>query len=238
MNNNKSVRFRYAAVFLSLLAINASAAIVAPGDSAFMPGTSLSGTPELDGSVIYENSLIYDLDPNPLWLVGHPDVKNKVIQSNLANSLVFSLHLLGRLNTTSDDVLIDSVSLNGYAGWQTDVHYRTDAVGDRGPTFVERSADGDNLLFTFGFPLFLGNLVQEVGEESYPIEILTNADFYDTTGRATIRGRTVAGNIPLQVSIAGLAVPTAVPLPASFSLFLAGIGFFLSRGGKHSKVSL
>lgn len=236
MNINTLVRLVSAAVFSSLFTTPVLAAVVAPGASAFLPGTSLVGTPALNGSVVYANSLAYDLDPSIALFVGHGEVTNQVIRSNLADSLVFALQLLGPINITADDVLIDSISLNGYAGWQTDIHYRSDAAGDRGPTFVERSADGDNLLLTFGFPLFLGNLTLETHEESFPIEILTNADAYDTNGRATIRGRTVAGNAPLQVSIGGLAVPTAVPLPASFSLFLAGIGVLLGLTRNQQKL--
>lgn len=229
MNINALGRLLSAAAFSSLFTTPVFAAVLAPGASAFLPGTSLSATPALNGSVVYTNSLAYDLDPSIAFIAGHDEVANQVIRSNLADSLIFALQLLGPINITVDDVLVDSISLNGYAGWQTDIHYRSDAAGDRGPSFVERSADGENLLFTFGFPLFLGNLTLETHEESFPIEILTNADAFETSGRATIRGRTVAGNTPLQVSIGGLAVPTVVPLPASCWLFLAGIGLLLGR---------
>ncbi|MCK9606189.1 MAG: hypothetical protein M0R33_07010 [Methylomonas sp.] len=227
MNINTLVRMASVAAFASLFTTPVFAAVVAPGASAFLPGTSLSATPALNGSVVYTNSLAYDLDPSIALFVGHGEVTNQAIRSNLADSLIFALQLLGPINITADDVLIDSIILNGYAGWQTDIHYRSDTAGDRGPSFVERSANGDNLQFTFGFPLFLGNLTQEAHEESFPIEILTNADAFETSGRATIRGRTVVGNTPLQVSIGGLAVPTVVPLPASCWLFLAGIGVLL-----------
>lgn len=237
MNINALGRLLSAAAFASLLTNPVSAAVVAPGASAFLPGTSLSATPALNGSVVYANSLAYDLDPSIALFVGHGEVTNQAIRSNLADSLIFALQLLGPINITADDVLIDSISLNGYAGWQTDIHYRSDAAGDRGPSFVERSADGDNLLFTFGFPLFLGNLTLETHEESFPIEILTNADAFETSGRATIRGRTVVGKTPLQVSIGGLAVPTVVPLPASCWLFLAGIGLLLGRPRNRQQAS-
>ncbi len=236
MNIKKSDSFLYAFIFLTFFCTNVGAVVVSPGDSAFMPGTTLTATTELNGTVIYEDSLTYNLYDGPFPLFQGHAVKNKVIRSNLAGSLIFALQLLNSSNTIAgDDVLIDSISLNGYAGWQTDVHYRTDATGDRGPTFVERSADGDDLLLTFGFPLLIGDLAQDQHEDSYPIEIVTNADFYDTSGRATIRGHTAAGNAPLQVSIGGLAVPTAVPLPASFSLFLAGIGLLLGSARNRQK---
>jgi hypothetical protein len=217
---------RFIPLALLLLAVfyngTAYALLIAPGDSAFISGSSLADQPILDGNTLYQNSLSYDLLATPWIFAGHADVVNSVIHSTLSDSLVFSLQLLDGQNPSEDDIWIDSITMNGYAGWDTDVFYRTDTVGDRGPTFASRSADGDMLRFDFSFPLTLNNLVGGVQEQSYPLEILTDASSFATTGRAWITAHTTETS--LAVSFAGLAVPTvSVPLPATSSLLLPGL---------------
>ena len=159
------------------------------------------------------------------------------MRSDVTGSVIISPRLRDPINTSVGDVVVDGFSIDGYAGWTTDIVYRTDSLGDVGPTFVERSADGDTLTFTFGFPLLLGNLVQEIQQESLFINMLTDAPAFETTGRATFFGRSEAyPDQILQVSIGGIAVPAAarIPLPAPLALMLAGlVGTTLVRRGRN-----
>lgn len=221
--------FTLTALYTCAVSSSLHAAVVSPGESVFLSGTTLSLNPELAGTDRYDFSDYYDFRPDPIpagW--GHY-YKSQAIQSDLSKSLVFSLQLVGGFNITQySAVYIDTISLSGYTGWTTDIFYRTDAMGDRGPTSVQRSANGDQLLFSFAFPLTLNNLVGGVLEESYPIQILTDAQAFDTTGRAIINGRSLNGLTgewgEFEVYLTDLAVPTAVPLPASLPLLLSAIG--------------
>ncbi|MEP2427198.1 MAG: VPLPA-CTERM sorting domain-containing protein, partial [Tateyamaria sp.] len=107
--------------------------------------------------------------------------------------------------------------------------YRTDGLGDRGPSFADRSADGNTLDFDFAFPLVVGNLSESIKEESHFLRIKTEATHFENTGRATIFGRHVDyPDQTFRLHYSSLAVPTLapVPLPASFLLMLGGFGAF------------
>ena len=213
----------------------ASAVVVEPGGTAFIPGTTLSAYPELGGTTIYESTDHYEISsPNIAFptIAGHV-YKNQVIQSDLSGNLVFSLQLIDGFNATEySTIYIDAISLSGYAGWDADIVYRTDAVGDLGPTFVQRSNDGDLFELSFGFPLALNNLTEGVRQDSLPIQILTGAQAFDTSGRAVVNARGLSSATgewdAIEVYMTGLAVPAAVPLPASLPLLLSGIGLLVA----------
>jgi len=217
---------------LTALAPAARAVTLAPGDSVFVPGTTLAASPELAGTVLTDEDLgYYDFDPAPPTAVGH-HYEGTVILSDATGTLIFAPQLVDPLNITFGDVVLDQMVLTGFGGFETDVTYLTDGDGDRGPTFAERSGDGDALTFTFGFPLTIGNLVQEVQEESYPIVIVTDATAYESTGVATFYGRSelFPGEV-LVARIDGIPVPVLapVPLPAGALLLLSGLALLVRR---------
>lgn len=206
--------------------LSAAATPLPPGGATLVTGTTVAADPDLAGSVLNDNLILYDFDPAPLFLAGH-DVQNRVTRSAATGNLIFGPRFAQPYNITPFDFLIDGFEITGFGDFATDVAYRTDGVGDRGPTFAERSADGDVLRFTFGFPLVLQNLVQEVQETSYFMSIVTDAKAFAPTGRMTIFGR--SEEFPGQIvtaSIGGIAVPVdaPVPLPAPAALLLAGLG--------------
>lgn len=213
---------------LTLIPAATLAVPVLPGSSEALPGTTLAASPELAGSVIYDDaSQYYDFNPAPLFLAGHR-YRDRVVRSDATGNVIIAPRLIDPTNNFPSRVFVDGFSLTGYAGWATDISYRTDLDGDRGPTLVERSADGDELMFTFGFPLLIDYLLGQPQETSLFVNILTDAPTFETTGRATFFGRSEAspGQV-LTFSIGGIAVPAAaqIPLPASVTLLIPGLAW-------------
>lgn len=223
---------------LVLLVSSAAAVPVVPGGSAFLPGTTLAGTPALDGSVGSNLSSLLDFDPSPLGLQGYV-VASEARNSDSAGTTIISHQFTNPVNIVPSFLLIDGFSLTGFAGFATDVFFRTDATGDRAPTTVARSADGDVLDFTFGFPLVNGYLIQQVQEISFPIEILTDADSFENTGRMTVSGRLLDDTTnPVEMTLTGLPAPfltpaAPVPLPTSSVLLLLALAGFVVPAWKH-----
>lgn len=225
---------------LAALALVAShsaayAATLAPGDSALLPGTTAAAEPDLAGAVIRD-------DTQPLRVTGgvpvgvDPDlfptgftVQDRVTRSNNTGNLIFGPRLRDsfNINPFAGNFLVDAVEVTGYAGFDVNANYRTDGAGVRGPTFAERSGDGDTLTFTFGFPLFVGNMMGLPQEDSYFFSIETDAEAFDESGTLTVFGRyqDAPGEV-FSAQITGIAAPAIapIPLPAAGLLLLAGLG--------------
>lgn len=210
-----------------LAAIAAQAVPLAPGGSVFLPGTTLADRPDLAGP---------DLQNDPLELrVGHPvfpeglaagwSVRQQVLRSDVTGTLVFSTQLIWAFNITPGDFLVDALWLDGWGDAVTDVDYRTDLAGDRGPSFASRTDDGRRLDLGFGFPLFSGNATGEPHENSMPIVVATNATAFANTGTFTVVGR--FSDRPGEVFVGridGLAVPVAAPVPEPAGWALMALG--------------
>lgn len=207
--------------------VGSHAATLLPGGSTFLPGTTLAERPDLAGTVLEDDLLFpYDFYDEIVYLGGH-QVQSRVTTTT-GSALNFSVRLRDPSNNGYLDLLVDSVTLTGYAGFATDVLYRSDSSGDVGPSFAARSADGDAVTFDFAFPLFFGNLTQEEHQESYFLSIVTDAPSYAQTGRMIVTGHSSEhpGTI-LTAEIGGLWAPAAlptVPLPLSGWLLLGCLG--------------
>lgn len=214
-----------------LVAVNAAhAAVLVPGGSTAVAGTTHAADPTLGGVVINDNILTAPLlripDPSSIFFVGF-DIQNRVMQSDTDGSMIFGPRLGFVANVSGGNFFIDSLVLHGYGDFATDVAYRTDGLGDAGPTFAERSLDGDTLTLDYGFPLVINNLSQGVHQESHFLSIKTDATHFVNTGRATLFGRHI--DYPGQtfrIDFGGLAVPALapVPVPAALLMLLSGLG--------------
>jgi hypothetical protein len=100
-----------------------------------------------------------------------------------------------------------------FAGWDTDVEYRTDGLGDKEPTRATRSADGSDVTFIFGNSLFSS-------EESLFMHILTNAKAF-TTGQTTLT-LTDGSSVVLSTYQPAVPEPSTVTLA---TLSLLGMGW-------------
>ncbi|MBM1220978.1 hypothetical protein JQU17_16605 [Ponticoccus sp. SC2-23] len=213
----------------------ARAATLIPGDTVIMPGTTAASNPEVAGATLATQQLFWNSYPQPSLFIQGGVHEVSVQRSDVTGGTIISHTLTNWINTATDVMLIDGFSITGYAGFDTDVSYRTDLAGDRGPTTAERSADGDTLSFNFFQALNVGYLVQQVREDSFPVSILTDANSYEATGRMTIWGRIVGDTStdPFSVSIGGVYVPsmaTPIPLPASMLLLLGAVAGLVGFG--------
>lgn len=229
------------AAVIGLAANMVQAATLSLGGATNVTGTTAASDPELPGVVVNDNILTAPFlrvpDPDSFFFVGF-DIQNRVVESNTEGTMIFGPRIRFGANVTGGNFFIDSLRLSGYGDFETDVAYRTDGLGDAGPTFANRSVDGDVLNFDFGFPLVVGNLVQSVKQESHFLSIKTNATHFENTGRASIFGRHIDyPGLTFRLDYAGLAVPTVapVPLPASVLFLLGGVGALFGLRRKSSR---
>lgn len=220
-------------VAIAVAANAAQAATLVSGGSTNVSGTTAAADPQLAGTIVNDNILTAPLlripDPSSIFFVGF-DIQNRVVESGATGTLNFGPRIRFGANVTAGNFFIDRLQLTGFGNFETDVAYRTDGLGDAGPTFAERSADGNVLNFDFGFPLVVGNLAQSVKQESHFLSIKANASYFENTGRATIFGRHISyPGQTFRLDYAGLAVPAVapVPLPASVLFLLGGLGALL-----------
>jgi hypothetical protein len=202
------------------------AAVLLPGNVIFPAGDTSATAPNSNGVVQNDNLIPFSIPITTFTSVGG-NVQNRVVLSNNLNTMVFGPRIRDTFNIATAGFEIIGFRLDGYAGWDTDVGYRTDGLGDKGPSSVSRSADGDLLTFRYEDPLFIAGIAPGLQEESLFPYIITDAPSYSLIGSMTIFGLDTAetDNL-LSVTIDGLAVPSPVPIPAAAWLFgTALIGF-------------
>ncbi len=219
----------------------AQAASLTPGDTILVTGSTAASHPELVGivqqdTILRTNTRQIPPEANPLVNFADFEVQNRVTQSNADATMIFGPRILFGRNVTSFPLLVNRVELWGFGSFAIDASYRIDDVGDRGPTFGARSADGQTLTFEFGFPLFVNNLFAGPQEESHFFSLKTDATAFENTGRLSIFAE--AAGDPVQgreyrFDVGGLAVPSEmspVPLPTSLPLLaIAACGLTLLR---------
>lgn len=209
---------RLASVFLPALLFclpfsisPANATLLMAGDSELLSGTTLIAEPDLAGSELLndtQSDLQYTFFPSNFF---GGTARNRVVRSTNTGNLIFTPRFESPFNITFNDFLVDRIELFGFGDFTTDVNYRTDSLGDRGPNMATRSADGDSLTFDFLFPLVVGNLAAEPHETSRFLSIETNANHYNLNGRMLVHGRhpeLVSGTFTL--SYLNIAVPTNI----------------------------
>jgi hypothetical protein len=219
-----------------LAAAPTAAAPLAPGDTIPMTGSTVAMHPDLAGIVLQDtvlttNSRQVPPEANPLVNFADFDVQNRVVRSSADGTMIFAPRILFRRNVTPFPLRVKRVDIWGFGDFAIDATYRTDGLGDRGPTTGTRSADGQSLSFEFFFPLFVSNLVAGPQEESYFFSLKTDATNFANTGRLSIFAEAVGDPVPgrsYRFDVGGVAVPTsAVPLPASALMLLAGLAGLL-----------
>lgn len=212
------------AAFAALMfSTTVNAAPLLAGGVIFPAGDTVATAPTTAGVVRNDNLISFSFDFTPFTIVGG-HVQNRVVESSILNTLVFSPRIRDTFNIATLGFDITGFSLDGYAGWNTDVGYRTDGLGDKGPSSVSRSADGDRLTFRYANPLFVSGLLGGPKEESLFPTIVTDATHYAFTGSMKLFGVDVAHpERLLSIEISGLAVPTSVTEPALAWLFGSGL---------------
>ena len=218
---------------LTLLAGVASAATLAPGGTIPMPGTTAAANPELAGVVIQDSVVSTPNVAVPALPVNFArfEVQNRVVESAVDAAMVFAPRILFGSNVTAGNLLVDRVEMTGWGSFGIDAFYRTDGLGDRGPTFGSRSADGDQLTFDFGFPLVISNLFAGPQEESHFFALKTDATAYENRGRVSIFARAAGDNFnTYRFDVGGIAVPALAPVPLPAPLLFLISGFAALAG--------
>lgn len=205
-----------------IFSTTAQATVVLPGGIESLGGDTEVTAPNTNGVVQNDNLVEFLFEITSLTGVGG-DVQNRVVLSDNLNTMVFGPRIRDTFNIATTSFEILGFQLTGYAGWDTDVGYRTDSLGDKGPNLVSRSVDGDLLTFRYDDPLFISGIAPGPQEESLFPYIVTDALNYALTGTMTIFGRDIDTDTLMSVSIGGIAVPSAVPVPAAAWLFGSGL---------------
>lgn len=209
------------ALAIALLASAAQAAILSPGGVEGLSGTTVAATPVLAGTVQDDPLRPFAIGfGGGIGLTGY--LQDRVSLSNDLGTLVFSPRIrdtMGVAGTVPLEIL--SISLTGYAGYSTDIEYRTDGLGDAGPDSVSRSADGDTLNFRYTASPLLPP------DESLFISILTDATEFAPVGTALIVARTGPTSGPFAVTLHGINVP--VPEPSTAFLAIGALAAAFRR---------
>lgn len=184
-----------------------------PGAGTGLSGTTVGDAPELAGPIIRDVALPVQVFGAGQVLLYQAVLQDRVVQSALTGELHFYRRLLNTNGSLNGQ--LSSVQTTGFAGWETDVEWRLDGLGDVGPSRAQRSADGNILAFLFGNPIF-------APEETTFFFAATNAEAFDTSGQVAVRLTTGE-----QVVINGVSRPI-VPAPGVLG-GLVGAGLLASR---------
>ena len=226
MKHSSIRKFAFGAV-LACLPVVAVAATLSPGGMIMVPGTTVAAQPVLGGTVINDDVQTQFIDiVSPFFAIG-TDVQNRVVRSSTDGTLIFAPRILTVFNNTGANFLVDRMVLTGFGDFAVDAAYRTDGLGDRGPTNASRSADGNTMTFDYGFPLIGSNLAPNPQESSYFLSLNTAATAFTLEGRISIFARQLDHpGETYRFDFGNIAVPAvaAVPLPASWLLLASALG--------------
>lgn len=217
-----------AGAMLACIPTLAAAVPLGFGQTVMLNGTTSAMQPELAGPIINDDvqTDFLVVGNNNLFQIG-TSLQNRVQRSAVDGTMIFGPRLSTIFNNTSGNFLVDRLELYNFGGYDVDANYRTDGVGDRGPTRASRSADGDTLTFNYDFPLVGSNLFQNPQEDSYFLSLKTNATSYSLDGRISVFARHVDfPNQTFRFDFGNIAVPdmAPVPVPASLVMLLSAIG--------------
>lgn len=201
---------------VAALACSAHGALVnlSPGAGTGLVGTDSATDTELAGAVggTVDELIPFQIFGEDAARGGAPLLYEGVLQNRIVVSEeTGDYHFYYRIRDTNGSLngIVASVVTTGFEGWETRVEYRTDGLGDQGPSRAERSIDGDLLLFLFGNPFF-------APEESRSFFAATDAQAYTyaTTTILLITGesvtlKTFAPEVPAPGALGVLAIGAA-----------------------------
>lgn len=162
----KNKQLAFLVVVFVILAGGVNAVPLAPGGNTTLTGTTVAVNPDLAGTVQEDPTALFGtIEFNAIF-------QGRVTLSDNLGTIIFSPRMKDYFVFDDFTWVLTGIDVKGFAGWTTDVDYRTDGLGDIGPGSVLRSGDGDVLMFDF-----TGNPVPD-GNETLFLSILTNAPAY------------------------------------------------------------
>jgi hypothetical protein len=163
---------------LALLSSPARAEVLFPGARVALFGTKSAWRAELPGVVKYDRVKEFKIMEGE-EVVYEGKIQIRVVRSNLTGRL----HFYYRIRDTVPGGAGAIIGLDGidFADWSTDVDYRLDGLGTKGPPWALRSPEpGSVVRFSFSAnPIF-------AGEDSRFCFIMTDAEEYAEGGTVTI----------------------------------------------------
>ncbi|MDA8362581.1 MAG: hypothetical protein M0Z84_01930 [Gammaproteobacteria bacterium] len=214
---------RRAAQALAALALGAASAtalatLVPAGSSALLSGTTAAADPSLAGTVLQDVVSPFTIDlGSGSTLNGY--VQDRVVRESGSGTLDFYYRLFNGTDTDgcmlSSDGSIGVAQRSGYAGYSTDVNYRTDGLGSVAPSGASRTAGGDGVLFGF-----LSNPIAP-GQTSLFFFVHTQATAYNDLGTGTLIGFNAQGGFG-QTQFMTFE-PAPVPISPAVWLFASGL---------------
>ncbi|GAB4511752.1 MAG: hypothetical protein Tsb0026_15070 [Sulfuricaulis sp.] len=181
-----------------------------------LAGTTAAASPELAGIVLEDVIRPFTIE----WGAGLSmtgTIQDRVVRSDVDNTLIFSYRII---NDATSDAPLRFVMREDYAGFTTDVDWRSDGLGVTGPNFATRSFDGSDVTFFFN-----GLAMIDPGEDSNFFFIKTNATTYneDGSGVIAVTGSENNGRSFHFDTFQPLEAVTAVPLPSALYMFVSGL---------------
>ena len=230
--------------FLASIAVLACSSAVA-GAAALLPGATLDGGDYIDDRIATTDPLlspllgtgealfnrtedgIVDFVPDPIEGLYDVDaiLRSAALSLPAGTGFLYQVGVDDRSGAGTNGLA--SVSVSGFAGYAVDVAPVWDDDGIYAP-FISRSVDGDTITFdlSFGDPglNLLTPGIDETFIEAYLISTDAPAFSLSGSGTATLLVDTFGVETgPLSESI---AVPAAIPVPASLPLLLMALGAF------------
>ena len=200
------------------LATTAQAALIAPGSSTLLSGTSAALDPSLSGTVLQDVLEPFTIDLGAGSAV-NGYIQDRVVRESGSGTLDFYYRLFNGIDsdgcTLPSGGSIGVAGRSGYSGLTTDVNYRTDSLGTVAPSGASRTADGNQVLFGF-----LSSPIAP-GQQSRFFFIKTNATAYNDLGTGTLIGFNAQGGFG-QTQFSTFE-PAPVPIAPAFWLFASGL---------------
>lgn len=222
MNVQKFLAATCAALSLLLAGGSASAVPAPSGTYTTLPGTTSAAEPYLDGTVVEDELLSFSL----FAAQGSTDlitgtVQQRVVRETGTGYLDFYWRIYDLVGGS-----LGEFRIGGFNSSVFDANFRTDGLGDVGPSSIYRFSGSSSQYANFEFVDAQYNPTLNAGEESLFFFLHTTATSYDKSAFFDV---STAGSMTASQGFA--AFTPAVPEPETYAMMMAGLGLvgFMSR---------